>query len=193
MSSRSSIAALVLLAAANAAVAAQTPPASPAAPAAPAVPPPSAPAPAFEVRVVTAPAQHAIVLPMKGSYLQHPDAFGRLMGAVSAKGLAPAGPIFARYFSDPSTPEADLVWEVGVPVAAGATAEAPFEAKDIPQAQVAVHVHEGPMEALGAAWGSMIQWITTNGYQPAGPPAQVFKGDMSAGMPQVEMQMPVQK
>jgi effector-binding domain-containing protein len=187
---RVSIGALVALAAAAAAVAqapaSPAPPAAPAAPAAPAVP-------AFAVRVITAPAVHAIVLPMKGSYMQHPDAFGRLMGAVSARGLAPAGPIFARYFSDPSTPEADLVWEVGVPVAAGATAEAPFEAKDIPEVQVAVHTHEGAMEDLGTAWGSMIQWIMTNGYQPVGPATQVFKGDMSAGMPQVEMQMPVQK
>ena len=63
--------------------------------------------------MVTAPAAHAIVLPMKGSYMQHPDAFGRLMGAVSTRGLTPAGPIFARYFSDPSVGEANLVWEVG--------------------------------------------------------------------------------
>ena len=39
----------------------------------------------------------------------------------------------------------------------------------------------------------MIQWVTTNGYQPAGPATQVFKGDMMSGPPQVEMQMPVAK
>lgn len=189
MSVRASIAAVVVLVAAAGVAAAQTPPAPPARPAAPA--PPAAPA--FEVQVVTAPAVHAIVLPMKGSYMQHPDAFGRLMGAVSARGLAPAGPIFARYFSDPSTPEADLVWEVAVPVAAGTTAEAPFEAKDIPATLVAVHSHQGAMEELGTAWGSMIQWVLANGYQPVGPATQVFKGDMTAGMPQVEMQMPVRK
>jgi effector-binding domain-containing protein len=189
MSVRASVVAVLVLVAAAGVAAAQTPPAAPAKPAAPA--PPAAPA--FEVRVVTAPAAHAIVLPMKGSYMQHPDAFGRLMGAVSTRGLTPAGPIFARYFSDPSTPEADLAWEVGVPVAAGATAEAPFEAKDIPATLVAVHTHQGAMEELGTAWGSMIQWVMSNGYQPVGPATQVFKGDMTAGMPQVEMQLPVQK
>jgi hypothetical protein len=39
----------------------------------------------------------------------------------------------------------------------------------------------------------MIQWVMANGYQPLGPPMQVFKGDLTAGMPQVEMQMPVRK
>jgi effector-binding domain-containing protein len=192
MSVRASVAAVLVLVAAAGVAAAQPPPAVPVQPAAPPAPAPPA-APVFEVQVVTAPAVHAIVLPMKGSYMQHPDAFGRLMGAVSTRGLAPAGPIFARYFSDPSTPEADLVWEVGVPVAAGTTAEAPFEAKDIPATLVALHTHQGAMEELGAAWGSMIQWVMANGYQPLGPPTQVFKGDMTAGMPQVEMQMPVQK
>lgn len=180
MKIRSLVGAALVLVSAAVVASAQAPPAAPA-------------APAFEAKVVTSPAMHAIVLPMKGSYMQHPEAFGRLMSAVTSKGIAPAGPIFARYFSDPSTPEADLSWEVGVPVAAGATAEAPLEAKDIPQTQVAVHTFEGPMEELVSAWPAFIQWILTNGYQPAGPPAQVFKGDMTAGSPQVEMQMPVRK
>ena len=192
-----SIGAALLLAAVAAGASAQTPaappaPAKPAAPAQPAAP--AAPAqPAFDVQVVTAPAVHAIVLPMKGSYMQHPEAFGRLGTFLTGHNVKPGGAMFARYYSDPSVGEANLVWEVGVAVPAGTTAEAPFEVKDIPSTLTAVHAHEGALEELGSAWGTMIQWVTANGYQMAGPPTQVFKGDMMSGPPQVEMQVPVTK
>lgn len=204
MSAVHSIGAALLLAAVAASASAQTPaappaPAKPAAPAQPAAPaPPAQPAAppaqsAFDVQVVTTPAIHAIVLPMKGSYQQHPEAFGRLGTFLSGRNVKPEGPIFGRYYSDPSVGEANLVWEVGVAVPAGTTAEAPFEVKDIPSALTAVHAHQGALEELGSAWGTMIQWVTTNGYRVAGPPTQVFKGDMMSGPPQIEMQVPVAK
>ena len=136
---------------------------------------------------------HAVVLPMKGSYMQHPDAFARL-GALSSPAAAstPSGPPFARYFSDPSVGEANLVWEVGFPVPAGVTVEAPFEIKDLPATLAAVHVHKGPMEELGTAWGDLVQWAMSNGYTPGLPAMQVFKGDMSA-TGEVELRLPVTK
>ena len=192
------IGALVLLAALAATASAQQPaappaPPKPAAPAAPAAPPAPAPpaAPAFDVQVTSIEAVHAIVLPMKGSYMQHPDAIGRLTAYLSGKGVKPAGPLFGRYFSDPSVGEENLVWEVGFPVAAEAKAEAPFETRDIPTASYAVHVHKGPMEEIGNAWGSLIGWVMSNGYQPVMPAVQIFKGDMSSM--EIEMRIAVQK
>jgi effector-binding domain-containing protein len=158
------------------------------APAPPAAPPPAKPA--FEAKAIVLEPVHALVLPMKGAYAQHPDAFGKLGAFLAAKGAAPLGPPFGRYFSDPSVPEADRVWEVGFPVAAGVTAEAPFEIKDVPRALTAVHLHRGPMEDLVTAWPEFIQWIIASGYQPVGPAAQVFKGDLMTA-PEVEMQLPV--
>jgi len=184
MSIARSIATLALVAAAAVSASAQQPPAPPAS-----APPPQ---PAFDVQVTTPQAVHAVVLPMKGSYMQHPDAFGRLGGYLSGRGLTPAGPPFGRYFSDPSVGEANLVWEVGFPVAAGVTVEAPFETRDLPATLTAVHVHRGPLEELGPAWGSLIGWVTSKGYTPAGPAMQVFKGDFTATT-EVEMRIPVQK
>jgi AraC family transcriptional regulator len=197
MSIARSIGALVLFAALAASVSAQppAPPAAPAAPPAPAAPAaqPAPPAPPpFDVKVTSVEAVHAIVLPMKGSYAQHPDAFAKLSSYLSGRSIAPAGPPFGRYFSDPSVGEENLVWEIGFPVAAGATAEAPFEVRDIPAGSYAVHVHKGPMEELGPAWGSLIGWVTSNGYQPVMPAVQVYVGDMMAA-PQVEMRIAVQK
>lgn len=150
------------------------------------------PQPAADVEVVTLAAVHAVVLPMKGSYLQHPDAFARLGTYLAGKGVAPAGPPFGRYLSDPSVGEENLVWEVGFPIADDVTVEAPFELRDEPSTLAAVHVHRGPMEELGTAWGTLVQWVVANGYQPVGPATQVFKGDMTAA-PDVEIQLPVSK
>jgi effector-binding domain-containing protein len=129
---------------------------------------------------------------MKGSYLQHPEAFGRLGAFLSGHGVTPLGPPFGRYFSDPSVGDANLVWEVGFPIPAGVTAEAPFEIKDVPAALSAVHVHRGPMQDLATAWQKLMQWLISNGYQPAGPAVQVFKGDLMTS-PEVELRVPVQK
>jgi effector-binding domain-containing protein len=129
---------------------------------------------------------------MKGSYMQHPEAFERLGGFLAGKGVTPAGRPFARYFSDPSVGEDNLVWEVGFPVAAKVAAEAPFEIKDIPGGLTAVRVHTGPMEELGSAWGSFVQGLVASGYRPSGPATQIFQGDMFAS-PQVEMRIAVEK
>jgi effector-binding domain-containing protein len=88
--------------------------------------------------------------------------------------------------------EANLVWEIGFPVAAGVTAEAPFEVKDVPATLAAVHLHRGPIEELGTAWPALIGWVMSSGYQPVGPATQVFKGDQAAA-PEIEMRIPVQK
>jgi hypothetical protein len=37
-----------------------------------------------------------------------------------------------------------------------------------------------------------MQWAVSNGYTPAAPVSQVFKGDLAA-VPEVEMQLPVTK
>jgi AraC family transcriptional regulator len=150
--------------------------------------PPAAPAP--EVKLEKVEAVHALILPMKGSYSQHADAFARLSGFLSSHGTAPLGPPFARYFSDPSVPEAELVWEVGFPVAAGVAAEPPFEIRDIPGGTAAVALHNGPYETLGASWQAVIGWVMGGGYQPNGPATQVFLGDPMSD-PRVELRLPV--
>jgi len=173
----------------------QQPPAQPSKPAPPSAPaqpaPPAAPS-TPDNRVATIEALHVLTLPMKGSYSQHPAAFERLGGFLASRGINPLGPPIARYFSDPSVGEADLVWEVGFPVAATVKAEAPFEVKDIPGSLAAVHVHKGPYEELATAWPTFVQWVLSSGYRPAGPPMQVFQGDPGSS-PQVEMRIPVEK
>jgi effector-binding domain-containing protein len=81
------------------------------------------------------------------------------------------------------------VWEVGFPVTAGLTVEAPYEIKDLPAVLCATHVHRGPIEELGTAWGSLAEWVISKRYQPLVPAMQRFKEDMS----EVEMLISVRK
>ncbi len=187
---------LVLLALAASAQAQQpgsakpAPPPAPPAATAPAAPAAPAPAPAAEYTVVATEAIHAVVLPMKGSYSQHQSAFERLGSYLAGRGISPEGAPFGRYFGDPSVGEDNLVWEVGFKVPAGTKVEAPFEVKDIPAVQSVVHVHRGSFDDLAAAWPQLIQWVTANGYQIAGPATMVFSSFMP---PEVELRQPVQK
>jgi effector-binding domain-containing protein len=156
-------------------------------------PAPAPPAkPAFDVELKTTEARHVVVLPMKGSYMQHPDAFGKLGGYLAGKKITPAGPPFGRYFSAPTVAEANLVWEVGFPVPAGVAVEPPYEIKDLPAELSAIHVHKGPLEELGPAWGSLMEWVIGKGYQPQSPVVQVFNGDMMSST-EVEMIVAVKK
>jgi AraC family transcriptional regulator len=129
--------------------------------------------------------------------MQHADVFGRLMTHIGTTGQAPTGPIFGRYFDNPEeVPEANLTWEVGLPVGPDVKATAPFEIKDIPGGTHAVLMNAGPWESSGAAWGTLIQWVLANGYQPTGAPMQIFHGDPNqsgAFGPRTELRLPVAK
>jgi effector-binding domain-containing protein len=162
-------------------------------------PPPTSPQPAPPAdpvapdnKVATTDALHVLVLPMKGSYMQHQSAFERVGGFLAGKGVSPLGPPIARYLSDPSVGEADLVWEVGVPVPGAMKAEPPFEIKDIPGSLTAIHVHKGSYEELATAWPAFVQWVLSNGYRPVGTPMQIFQGNFGSSS-QVEMRIPVEK
>jgi effector-binding domain-containing protein len=158
--------------------------------------PPATPAGSADVKVVTTDPIHALVLPMKGSYMQHQQAFEQLVGQLQVSGVAPSGAPFGRYFNEMSVGEANLLWEVGFPVAADVTAKAPFEIKEIPGTLTAILVHTGPYEESATEWPNLIQWIVSHGYRPTGAPMNVFLGDPispGTGGPRTELRMPVEK
>ena len=158
--------------------------------------PPAAPSGGAAVKVVTTEPIHALVLPMKGSYLQHQQAFEQLVGQLQTLGAAPTGAPFGRYFNEMSVGEANLLWEIGFPIPAGVTAKPPFEVKDIPGTLTAILVHSGPYEESATEWPNLIQWIGSHGYRPSGTPMHVFLGDPivpGTGGPRTELRMPVEK
>jgi len=169
------------------------PPPATAAPA-PAPPAPAATPAAPAVTVKSVEAIHALVVPMKGSYMQHPEAFQQLFGQIQTQGIAPVGPPFGRYLNDATqVAEAELLWEIGVPVAADVKATAPLEIRDFPAGPAATLVYQGPPEALGQAWPQVMQWAVANGYRPTSAPMMFFLGEPGPDGMRVELRLPVEK
>ena len=199
--SRITLATLSLTLAASVALAAapQTPkaPAAPAPPSAPVAPtapaPPAAPTP-LPVVVKNVDAIHALVLPMKGSYAQHGEAFGRLFGQAGSQGATPLGPPFGRYFNSMGTvAEADLLWEIGFPVGPDVKSSAPFEIKDIAAGLTATLVYQGPSGSVGDVGYRFAQWVDANGYRSTGAMMMVFSGPMDPQTMSAELRIPVEK
>ena len=86
-----------------------------------------------------------------------------LMAAVTAQGIAPAGPWFTHHLRmDPDT----FDFEIGVPVRAPVSPAGRVRAGHLPAATVARTVYHGPYEGLGAAWAEFDAWIAAEGHTP---------------------------
>ena len=91
-------------------------------------------------------------------------AIAEVMAAVTAQGLAPAGPVFSHHLRmDPDT----FDFEVGVPVKAPVSATGRVKASRLPAVTAARTVYSGPYEGLGSAWCEFGEWIAAEGHKPA--------------------------
>lgn len=87
-----------------------------------------------------------------------------LMAAITAQGIAPAGPWFTHHLRmDPDI----FDFEISVPVAAPVAAVGRVKPGRLPASRVARTVYHGPYEGLGDAWGEFGDWIEANGHAPA--------------------------
>jgi effector-binding domain-containing protein len=146
---------------------------------------PASPA-SLQPEVSQAGRQSAIIVRMSGSYSQASAAVGRVAQHLRERGLVPAGPPFGRF-------ESESRWEVGYPVSQGASAEPPFEVVTLPDEPVASLAVRGPWGQDSARrWSRMISWLGEHGYVAAGPPTEVWTGDVAHPEAQVtEMRIAV--
>ena len=104
------------------------------------------------------------------------EAFGpaldRLMSALSERGVAPAGPPFARYL-DVSDPQA---WQVavGVPVPSPVDPADDVHPGELPGGRAAVMVHRGSYAGLTDAWTAMEEWARHEGVRATGAPWESY-------------------
>jgi effector-binding domain-containing protein len=87
-------------------------------------------------------------------------AIAEVMAAVSAQGLAPAGPVFSHHFR---LEAAHFDFEVGVPVSGPVDPAGRVRAGMLPAARVARTVYHGDYAGLGAAWGEFQAWLNAEG------------------------------
>jgi signal transduction histidine kinase len=120
----------------------------------------------YSVEVKVSPAWDALVVPVRGSHAQHPQAVERLHRTLEEHGIKPAGPTFGRYLDDPSrTAEKDLRWEVGCQVAYFDGEVPGLEWRRFPPQLSASTRMQGPG---GRQWRGFLEWLGSNGYQIVG-------------------------
>jgi AraC family transcriptional regulator len=107
---------------------------------------------------------------VKGSYSQIQEAMGQLMMQVQSQNVMPTGPLMGIYYNDPAQVESqDLEWEIGFPVAPRQMIQPPLVLKEWNYSQVAACLHRGPYADVGKTVAKVVEWMSANGYVPAGP------------------------
>jgi effector-binding domain-containing protein len=91
-------------------------------------------------------------------------AYGELMAAVAAQGIATAGPWFSHHLR--MVPDI-FDFEVGVPVKSPISAAGRVTPGRLPAVKVARTVYHGGYEGLGTAWGEFEAWIAAAGHTAA--------------------------
>lgn len=108
----------------------------------------------------------------KGPYTDMTAVIGELIGAMQTQGLFPQvrGSMVAVYFNSPAdTKPEELAWEVGFIITAQAAPQLPLVKKTWDRRTVAVAMHIGPYERIGATLEKVTAWLASHGFEIDGP------------------------
>jgi effector-binding domain-containing protein len=139
------------------------------------------------------------VMRHQGPYTDLPQVIDSLYRAIAEGGYGQAGPIMAAFFNDPSmTPDAELLWEVRIPVAnPGPMTPVGNDTLGFEYADpmyVAYLYHIGPFDEISGTYVRIFDWLARNNYRIAGPPIEVYWSD-PANVPEggavTELQVPL--
>ena len=109
-------------------------------------------------------------MPVKGSYSQIQEAIGKLMMEMQGQNAMPTGPLMGIFYNSPEQVNSqDLEWEIGFPVSPRQVVQPPLVLKEWSFALVAASLHKGPYADVGKTIAKITEWMTANGYAPAGP------------------------
>lgn len=103
--------------------------------------------------------------------------FGEVIRYVSQSGRQPAGMPFSRYHSMDNE---SVDMECGLPVTSALDGTARIQSGELPGGTVVTVIHKGGYEGLPQTWAALVDWMGTQGLQPAGAPWEVYFTDPSA-------------
>ena len=103
--------------------------------------------------------------------------FGEVYGCIKQSGQEPVGMPFAIYHSM----DGGLVdLECGMPTGAPMNSVGRVQAGELPAGTVATVTHMGPYDTLRQTWAALMEWMRSQGLQPAGAPWEVYVTDPGA-------------
>jgi effector-binding domain-containing protein len=120
-------------------------------------------------------------------------AYGELFEELGRQGVHPAGPPFAVYHGA-EFKEEDIDVEAGVAVTQAVQASGRVVGGTLPGGTVAVTLHLGPYEEIGAAYQALTSWIEEQGREMAGPPREFYVVGVGQAEPRAyrtEVQFPI--
>jgi hypothetical protein len=127
----------------------------------------------------------AVMVRMKGSFLQAGAAIGVVESHLKEMGVVRVGPAFGRFGSEQD-------WDAGYPVPSGTRVKAPFVTVTLPATTVASAIAPGTWGQDSASrWTTMLEWVVEHGYVPAGPPMEFWSSE--AQTQYTEMRIAVRK
>ncbi|NKQ37697.1 MAG: MerR family DNA-binding protein [Chloroflexi bacterium] len=119
-----------------------------------------------------------------------------LFGTLGQHGIAPAGPTMAIYFDD-EYKESDVDVEAAVPVVGGTLPAGHVVIRELPGAEMASLMRQGPYDDFTPAYQVLMGWIEANGYRIIGPNRELYLSGPGEGVDPAEyvteIQFPVMK
>ncbi len=113
-------------------------------------------------------------------------AFGTVMEAITAQGVAPAGPPFARY--EMAGDRFEIA--AGFPVSAPVVAHGDVEPAELPGGVAAQTTHVGSYEAVCAGYTAIEGWLARTGRRPAGAPWEQYLDEPTVPLPRTLITFP---
>ena len=111
-----------------------------------------------------------VCIPHRGPIADMAAVIGALMQAMGSQRLfPPTGPMMGVYYTAPGGAPAEMIWEIGFPVSAQASAQKPLEKKNWTFTTVASALHVGPYDRTATLFPKIMSWLAAQGYAPAGP------------------------
>jgi effector-binding domain-containing protein len=126
---------------------------------------------ALRPEIKQAEALTAVVVRMKGSFLQTRAVVEAVEAHLKEMGVTPAGPAFGRFGSEQD-------WDAGYPVPSGTRVKMPFQTVTVAAATVASAIVPGAWgRDSESRWAVFLKWVVEHGYVPTGPPMELWSGD----------------
>ena len=105
------------------------------------------------------------------------ECYGKLFQYIGANNIAPAGPVFAVYYS--WEPEGNVIFEAGVPVAEASAGAGDVTYKEYPVMKAVTTLYSGAYEAMEPVYNQLMKYMEENKLESNGSSWEVYLTDPS--------------